>query len=291
LSSRAEGDASARSSGRRVIALPRAALSILSRTPRFAEWRANGVVWLVPTSDGRSSIAWSTRVLRPSAGDAPPIEWRADVRSPWFEHDLDPAKTRFAIVVPQPGASTAEAPTLSWRTGESSSESAEKQPTTTGVWLEGENSPIAVFDLAGEDAWWTATGVRRVSTGVGLSQVDTARLLAEVPLDLVEARPVEVGDDWRFEIRGGSLPRPIHGDARFELEVIGLDTYAVSAAFARFPCEVEESATPGGAVRVTARGVAGFARERARSGRAPETTWSLERRVGAVVVARSSGGR
>lgn len=273
------------------IALPGPALSTLSRTSLFAEWRAAGVVVLERATEPGSDSGWRERRIQASSGDAPPVEWRADVRSPWFERDLDPARTRFAVVVPQPGASTADAPTLSWRTGESRGESAEKPPTTTGVWLEGENSPIAVFDLAGEPAWWSAAGVRRVSTGVGLSQVDTARLVADLPLDLVEAEPAVVGDDWRFEVRVASLPRPLHGDARFDLELLVVDPSVTAAAFARFPCDVEDVATPGGTVRVTARGVAAFERERARRSLATSAAWSLERRVGSVVVARSSGRR
>jgi hypothetical protein len=255
------------------------ALGSLSRSSEFSTWRVEGLVLVTPaaaTVDARA--ARTLRIVPPAAGSPPPVLWpRGDNRSEIL--DLDPGATHAARIVGLPTTSTAEAPRLGWRVSEPAGEMFD----TIGVWLRGESAPVAVFDLAGSSDWWMAPTVLRVSTKRPFLEVASGEMLGDIPLDITGGAPRVRGDDWTFAIERATLPAPVRGTATYVLELLDM----ASLDFARI--DVEES---GGetTLGLLAPGAAGFERA-VRERSAGTLVWSLERRVGGVVIARASGRR
>jgi hypothetical protein len=179
--------------------------------------------------------------------------------------------------VAQAGTSTAEAPRISWR----GSGSSEERFELIGVWLEGQDAPVAVFDLSKSADWREAASVRNVSTVGPFLQVVSAELLADIALDA--DGPQVRGDDWTFRVDSATLAKPVRGNAQFALDLLDLSTLE----FAHIDVEASDSA---GLLTLTAPGAAGFERKiRAHNG--GPLVWSLDRSVGGTTIARSSGRR
>lgn len=298
-----------------------AALPVWARTEEFRAARARGLALVESASPDvpAAQATFRANVIPPGVGDPPPFEWRAEVRSPLFERDLDPTRTRFARISTVPGASVAEAPRLAWRTGGGADEPAGGWPSIVGVWLAGRGAPEAVFDLSARPEWWRAASVRRVWVGGGLTQVDAARLLAEVSLGVRNDDPRTVGDDFAFQARFREEDQTLRGEARYVLELLDLDTLEFARTTSVSTSTGLGIDSDGAAVtstELTFPGAAGFvaaARARRASGQAfashrvdvparadvpagidgpvrvDALVWSLERRVGEVALSRASG--
>lgn len=259
-------------------ALPSEAIPFLSRTSEFAEWRKHKIAFL---EEGPSTAVPSqVHVVAPTVGTKPPPPWFGESRSSLF--DLDPAGVRFARVRALPGTSSAEAPRFAWR----ASEPAGEWVVAAGVWIEDEKGLVALFDPWRHEAWWTASTIRRVRAEDPLVNVALFELLDDLPLAIEGAAPRVVGPDWVFDVREDTLARPVRGTAQFVFELLA-ERERGSLEYVRIDCE---DAGPNGLRSIRARGAAGaVAAYRGTSG--GFFAWSLERRVGEVVVARAGGNR
>jgi hypothetical protein len=259
------------------LAISADSIPLLTRTIEFARWRSHRVAFLEhegPFTEG--SVPARMRVVSPTAGTKPPLPWRGESRSP-FVLDLDPATVRFVRVTALPGTSTAEAPRLAWR----ASEPAGEWTVANGVWVAGENGPVALFDPWSDPEWWTAPTIRRVSAEDPLVHVALFELLTELKLECSPRAieyPSEETAEWIFRIPESSLPQPVRGRAVYVLEIFD----PTSTGYQRIDC-----------AETTADGVLTL---RARVARTPfeggcnveGASWSLERRVGGVAIARTT---
>jgi hypothetical protein len=266
-------------SARSPLAITADAIPFLSRTPLFAEWRAHKVAFLErePGAGTIDTVPSRVRVVAPTAGTKPPVPWRGESRSLLF--DLDPASARFARIQALPLTSSAEAPRMAWRASEPTGE----WVIAAGVWIEDEEGLVALFDPWREPAWWTASTIRRVRAEGPLVNVASFELLDDLPLVCEGEAPRVEGSDWVFDVKDADLARPLRGGATFTLEALD----AESLEFARFECEESVAA---GLRSLHARGAEGFKASRFAAG-SRSVLWSIERRVGDVVVARASGNR
>ena len=195
---------------------------------------------------------------------------------------IDPSSLRFARFTARPDTSTAEAPRIEWRSGESGGErGGERSPeigSATGVWLAGESGAVAVFDLSRSMDWWKCRTVRRVSTGGELVSGVSAELLRALPLDLEGENPRVSGSDWTFRPAPGSIPDLARGTPRFVLTLLDVE----SLEWTEIVCDRSGA-------EIVARRAATF--ESARRRPAGALAWNLECRAGDTAVARSSGRR
>jgi hypothetical protein len=233
----------------------------------------------VPDGETPRAEAREREIVRigPTEGSTlPPVAWRDKGRSELF--DLDPSLVHFARMVALPETSTAEAPRIVWRATGPTSESF----SSTGVWLENADGPVAVFDLAREHDWWSARTIRRVWTEGALVSVATAELVREVPLEVREPRTHY--PDWEFDLALAARPKPLHCQSEYVLEMLDLSTLE----YARIECAPSPAAD--GVAALHAPGAAGFVRARGEVGAGP-IVWSLEARCGDIALARASGRR
>jgi hypothetical protein len=274
------------------------ALLALSREPEFAAMRQRKVVLL--TSPAQPGAPWVSSALPPPETSSGVLSWRGDLMSPLF--DVDPLERRSlrALAVT---ASTAEAPRMVWRAGESGTR------TRTGVWIEGategqrgegQNGPVALFDLSRSADWLFGPRAHRVWLEPSVGRVASAELLVDIPTFPGKIAPIVRDGSWSFTVDAGILPRPLHGEARFVLALLDLESLGylevsprATPTSARNGEIVFAMAPPSGPAELRAKGPG-----RATMGSEPGAPidrsplpWSLELRCGDVCIARASGRR
>jgi hypothetical protein len=253
--------------------ISRDALLALSRQPEFAEMRRQSVVIVRPPLEpgGLPGIS-SLSSPQPSSGV---LTWQGDLRSELF--DIDPLEKRALRAVAISPVSTADAPRMGWRAGES------EKNSRAGIWIEGATGPVAFFDLSGSPEWLFGPRARRVWLGSDAGKIALGELLADVPSIPGRIEPDARTEGWRFAIPSAALPRPLHGETRFVLSLLELE----SLRYLELPPRTSPKNAGSGEM------VLDFdfppARE-GRFGRSP-LAWSLEWRCGDVCLSRASGRR
>jgi hypothetical protein len=252
--------------------IPRAALYLFTRTREFEEQRMRGLVLLLRDDAAGSSARGRTALLVerqvPTSGD---LNWNESLRSPLF--DVAPLEKRAFLVRALPGASTARAPRMSWRAGDS------RTGSRSGVWVDEDGVPAAVFDLATEFAWLFGDRVKRVWLESDIERIASAQVMADVP-----GLPGNPGPEFRpggigFRVDTGELARPIHGEARLTLAVLDLSNHRYM--------EVQAPAGEFQGGEILFPFPEGFPVDATHHG--PHFAWSLEWRVGEACIARSFG--
>jgi hypothetical protein len=191
------------------------ALAQRLRLPPTTELRRSGLAVLILDPDGRRAIA--TRVPAPSENQKPITgrEWEGG-RSDLFEVDpvaLDPFELTAVRVVPVVGVSTGEKPLLAWR---STNQHFEKG-TIEGAWIEGEDGPRAIFDLARSHEWLLGGAIRRLLFHNQLLKFVTVEVLPGIPLSGAEDPAVSL------TIPEAERPRGLQGEETWVLVRVPLD--------------------------------------------------------------------
>jgi hypothetical protein len=253
------------------VGIDRAALFALAREPEFEQLCAAGAVLLLePQGDPRTARRESLE-LEPAETSEGPLFWRDDGSSPVLS--LDPRRSRALRVTALPDASTAELPLMGWR---SRSESIEKKGEIVGVWIAGEDGPVAFFDLHRSLPWLAGKRIARIWFERSLSRIVSAEILADVPTLAGVDSPRIVDDAWAFDPPlAATLPRALHGEARWVVGVLDLVRYRYA-----------EFAASEVAPVLLFNGAAEW--ERVTDG---PIVWSLEYRVGDTTLARAGGRR
>jgi len=217
---------------------------------------------------------------QPSSGV---LTWQGNLRSELF--DIDPLEKRALRAVAISPASTADAPRMGWRAGES------EKNSRAGIWIEGSTGPVAFFDLSGSPEWLFGPRARRVWLEPDAGKIALGELLVDVPAIPGRIEPEESAAGWRFAISSSALPRPLHGEAHFVLALLELE----SLRYLEIPPRTSSKNAGSGEIVVDfefppARPESpGLARE-GRFGRSP-LAWSLEWRCGDVCLSRAIGRR
>lgn len=263
----------------RVSALDAPTLLALAREPQFDEWRAAGLIVLVPAASiqraaPRSGSAparggRSAFVLAPRGAAPTKRSWRGDSSSPLL--DFDPARVPFVRVIARPDASTSEPPTLSWRALEPECETG----TLTGTWIRTESGAQAIFETGASLSWLLGRRIVRVLVEGGLvHEFASAELLDDLPESRFASVPTREGADWVFPRPAATPPVVLQESVHWSLCLLDLQAQRSE----RFECSVRED----GAL-VASR--AAFFAERAEG----PLAWSLESRAGSVTLLRASG--
>jgi hypothetical protein len=250
-------------------AISRGALVAFSREPEFEEMRRQGLVLLQPPSEPGARRA-AVALPAPHASNGS-LSWREDLRSPLF--DVDPLEKRALRANALPRAETAEAPRMGWRAGEADTGS------QTGIWIEGPNGPIALFDLSRSPAWLFGSRVHRVWLEPEIGRIPSAELQSDVPALAAILEPQLQGNRWAFQIPARERPRPLRGDAHFVLALLEL----ASLRYLEVPAQPASEGDRGGEV--------GFVLEAGIPLQGSPLAWSLELRAGDVCIARATGRR
>jgi hypothetical protein len=257
------------------------ALLAFSRLPEFAEMRRRGVVIVRPPVEpgGPPGIS-ALSTPQPSSGV---LTWQGNLRSELF--DIDPLEKRALRAVAIAPASTADAPRMGWRAGELETNS------RPGIWIEGATGPVAFFDLSRSPEWLFGLRARRVWLGADAGKIALGELLVDVPAIPGRIEPDASSGDWRFSIPAAALPRPLHGESRFVLALLELEslrylelsprTQPKNAGSGEMVLEFDLS---------SARPESPGLPRGAPFGRSP-LVWWLEGRCGDVCLARASGRR
>jgi len=260
--------AAARATPVRARGLSAVAFLALAREPEMSALRAEGLVLLLPARllDGERG-AGRVAVRVPAAGaEKGAGQWREEGRSPPL--DLDPFDTLALRVVARPGATAGAPPVAAWE----ARSALVPGGALAGAWLRGADGPVALFDLGRSLPWLLGERARRVWLEGELTAIVLARALPREPPLAGVTEPAVDGDDWLFEPAWAELARPRAGEPDFVLALLDPELY-----------DYEELACQQVGERLVARAAAGFAAGRAR------VAWSLEQRVGGVVVARAGG--
>lgn len=267
---RADGEAS-------VSGLSRAAFFALAREPEFEELCRSGVVLLLEPGDvlpaGDDASRRPSLALEPSQDSHGPELWRGEGSSPVL--DLDPRRQLALRVTALPDASTAEPPRMAWRSRSKVFENG----AVDGVWVAGEDGPVALFDLNRSLAWIAGKRIARIWFERSLSRIVSAEVLSDVPALASYGVPQVRGDVWVFVPPAGALPTPRHGEARWVVGLLDLGRYRYA--------EFSASAT---VPEISFTGVPAWERAILRSAGGP-IVWSLEYRVGDTTLSRTSGRR
>ncbi len=205
------------------------ALPYRLRLPPTESLRRAGLAVLFVASDGTPAIA--TRVAPPS-GNAKPItgrEWEGG-RSDLFEVDpvaLDPLELTAVRVVPVVGVSTGEPPLLRWRATSTHFASG----VVEGAWIDGEDGPRAIFDLAHSHEWLLGGAIRRLLFQSQLLKFVTVEVLPGIPVGGVEDPAVAL------TVPEAQRPRAPHGAETWVLVRIPLDDAPLSEFEGRWTSE------------------------------------------------------
>lgn len=247
----------------RLHGISREALYALAREPEFAAMREAGTVLLLPEGNepGAVRTTVSLPAPRPTTGT---LTWQEELRSRLF--DADPWERRALRAVALPGVATGQAPRMGWRAGDAEGA---KTGSRTGVWVQGGDAPMAIFDLARDPNWLFGARVHRVWLEPEVGRIASAELSRDVPVP-----PGIVGPDvrertWTFRFDPSASPRPVHGEARLVLGVLDLASfrYVEISGETTFFLPADFPAGP------------------------HDLAWSLEWRAGESCVARASGRR
>ena len=168
---------------------------------------------------------------------------------------------------------TNEAPQLGWRVSD------ERQETgsCTGVWVRGADGPVAVFDLAKEQAWLLGGRGRRLWLEGDLANPVEAQLTVDLPVIAgAKAPDTRDGRDWVFEPELDRLPEAIGDEAYAELVLFDRHGFHLR----RLPAEQD-----GTAWRVSEAETLVLRWEHLPDG----LTWALEWRTDDGCLARSRG--
>jgi|GEM_PF-2091693 len=115
-------------------------------------------------------VSGSARLLV-RAPSAERLFWRESSRSPQVL-DLDPRLHRAVRLVARAGTPTERAPQLFFR-----AEGTDQPVSCAGIWLAGEEPPVAWFELSREPRWMLAERIRRIWAEGDLTQVTSAEVL------------------------------------------------------------------------------------------------------------------
>jgi hypothetical protein len=246
--------------------ISREGLFALARQPEFASMRQAGTVVLMPAPPGAPRPAVALTLPREESGV---LAWQEDLRSPRF--DVDPWERRALRVVALPGVSTAAAPRMGWRAGEADTGS------RAGVWVQGRDVPVAIFDLSRDPDWLFGDRVHRIQLEPEIGRIASAELARDVPSPAGVLEPQVRGRTLGFRLEAAELPRPVHGEVRVVLGVLDLESFRYF--------EAEAEASPGSAGAEIA-----FALPPDLAA-GPPLAWSLEWRAGDACIARAIGRR
>lgn len=117
-------------------------------------------------------VSGSARLLV-RAPSAERLFWRESSRSPQVL-DLDPRLHRAVRLVARAGTPTERAPQLFFR-----AEGTDQPVSCTGIWLAGEEPPVAWFELSREPRWMLAERIRRIWAEGDLTQITSAEVLRQ----------------------------------------------------------------------------------------------------------------
>lgn len=252
-----------------------AGFRVLARQPELALLREEGLIALfhpalveeLPVPDDAPPLHVLVPPPRPMGG---PRVWREEGRSPAL--DLGPLGVQAVRAIARPATRTTDRPLLSWESASSLLSSGRRE----GVWLAGDEGPVAHFDLARSYRWLLCERVKRIWFDGELALLAQAQALEQAPELVRGARFEARRGDWVLRPDWASVPSLRQGEPRFFLELLDLDSLAY--------LEVEGRRVGDELVFEEAED---FASGRWREGGA--LAWSLELRVGDTAVARSGG--
>ena len=259
----------------RVRGLEAATLQVLAADPLFDRLREEGLAVLVPSDAAPEGSAlfevgggWQLVRLGVAGDGGGAHLWREEGRSPGLELASPAARGLRAIA--RPGARADEPPVVHWDAGSEPS----RRGSLRGVWLRGEDGPLAAFDLDRHRSWLFAGTVQHLWFEGELASLIQARLSEWAPRVAGVEEPVVADGAWTFQPDWTAVERGLDGAASFVLVL--LDPVGLRH---------RELACLRNGELLVAEG-AGQALELAAS-----LVWFLEQRVGGVVVARTRGER
>ena len=248
--------------------ITREGLYALGREPEFHDLRRTKLVLLrARPTPGSPRLATTIPPPAPSSE----VAWRpGELRSELL--DVDPFEKLALRALTLPTVSTAEAPRMGWRSGESETFSA------AGVWLSGAEGPVAFVDLSRCDAWLYGARPQRAWLEPPVEPIRPPELASDSPAVLARnggaLEPAAREDTWSFAVDPERLPRPLHGDARFVLALLELESLRYLELDPRPPLDGESVV---------------FAVPDTVGNRNSTWAWSLELRCGEACIARARG--
>jgi hypothetical protein len=250
-------------------------LFMLLRQSEASELRANGLVLLLPArlTGGTSEVGHVWWRLSSAEGGDGRWFWRKESNSP-AGMLLDPLVSRSVRVKSVPGTEPAREPLVRWIARSSRFSAGER----AGTWIEGEDGPIACFDLGRDLGWLLGERVSSMWFPGVLVSITSAEVMAEPPPIGLAGMPQVDGPAWRFDLRGWARPRSLGGEGYWIFGLLDLESwrYVELPALGHDP---EGLVVPDASATMQE-----LARES--PGR---IAWTLEWRVAGVTLARASG--
>jgi hypothetical protein len=206
-----------RARGMRVFGLGFRAFEVWSRDPTFAALRETGLSVLLDRAElGESGPGRVTVALLALGEERESATWVGEGRST-AGMVFDPLLARHLTVTALPDASADQSPVVRWTADVSPDPGAE----VSGVWLEGDSAPVAVFDLERQPTWLLGGRIRSVWLAGELTSITAARITPGPRPLAARSRPE--GADWIFDGHGTDLPRALHGELEWRLGLLDLD--------------------------------------------------------------------
>ncbi len=252
------------------------AFRLLSREVEFTRLRESGVIIVFPASlfeAGPASERLSV-LLGPEMESTGPRLWRGEGPPPVL--DLEALSIRGIRVRALPATETKGVPVVSWRARSPLCDRSE----LAGVWIDGEDSPEAIFDVERSLCWLLGQQVRRVWFEEVLTRPVSVEVLDSPQLIDSELVPSAVAEDWIFEFDPAALPRPLAGDGIWLVELVDLDSYQYFAV----------RATEDREGRIIVAGATSLVSDIVKRGGGP-VVWSLDYVAAGTTLARSRGRR
>ncbi len=250
-------------------------LFVLLRQEETNQLRTQGLVLLLPArlvgSAGDEGHVW-LKLSLPEGGDGRAF-WRKENTSPAGVL-LDPLGSRTVRVKSVPGTEPAREPLVRWIARSSRFSAGER----AGTWIEGEDGPIACFDLGRDLGWLLGERVSSLWFPGALVSITSAEVMAEPPQVGVTGAPRTEDGAWVFDLHGWTRPRALGGEGYWIFGVLDLDTWRTTELPARVQAP-DSIVVPDAAATMD---------ELARESPA-RIAWTLEWRVAGVTLARASG--
>jgi hypothetical protein len=259
-----------RALGVRVIALQPRALEVWSRQPSFAALRESGVSVLTHSSrlgaieQGREAVP-----LLALGDELLAATWVGEGRST-AGSIFDPLLARYLTVTALPDADTSQPPVARWAADGTDDAGAE----VIGVWLAGDDAPVAAFDLERQLRWLLGGRVHSIWLTGELTSITAARVTPGPPLLATE--PEAVGADWVLDLGEWTEPQALEDQATWRLGLLDLERLDY--------VELSMSERAGG--RLVFEGAATWSRERLAAG--SDLVWCLDLVLDGVTLARAT---
>lgn len=250
---------------------------VLLRQPEFASERERGLVVVLPASLlGNTSgpeYIW-VRLPAPTPGDGR-VFWRKEGTAP-AGVALDPILSRTARVKSTPGTEPGREPILRWLARSARFSGGEHR----GTWIEGEDAPIACFDLSRDLTWLLGERINNIWFPGALLSITSAEITSEVAVTQVPPPQVDPHGAWLFDLSAWQRPQALGGEGYWVLHLLDWNSWQ----------HLELGALPRAdqQVYVPEAEEAQAALLRQAGG---TCVWSLEWRVGGVTLATMTGRR